>query len=217
MHIAVFGGTGRVGGRFIEYALAEGHTVRALVRDPAKLAPRPGLDVIAGDVLNPADVERRQRAIRSAGAAATQPWLANTHRTLDAAIGAQLAVARRSPTARAAVETLDSLLLDTPNLERRGVRTTGNMVLASLWERLGESQLAIRAANRRDGQSGYGMYHAERLRIVARSARALGQADVERAALQEFVDMRGVAEPALQPEVERFRARLAELNAQAAR
>ena len=38
MHIAVFGGTGRVGGRFIEYALAEGHTVRALVRDPAKLA-----------------------------------------------------------------------------------------------------------------------------------------------------------------------------------
>jgi len=168
----------------------------------------------AGDT---ADVERRQRAIRSAGAAATQPWLANTHRTLDAAIGAQLAVARRSPTARAAVETLDSLLLDTPNLERRGVRTTGNMVLASLWERLGESQLAIRAANRRDGQSGYGMYHAERLRIVARSARALGQADVERAALQEFVDMRGVAEPALQPEVERFRARLAELNAQAAR
>lgn len=58
MHIAVFGGTGRVGGRFIEYALAEGHTVRALVRDPAKLAARAGLEVIAGDVLNPADVER---------------------------------------------------------------------------------------------------------------------------------------------------------------
>lgn len=58
MHIAVFGGSGRVGGRFIEFALAEGHTVRALVRDPAKLTPRNGLDVIAGDVLNPADVER---------------------------------------------------------------------------------------------------------------------------------------------------------------
>lgn len=58
MHIAVFGGTGRVGGRFIEYALADGHTVRALVRDPSKLAARAGLDVIAGDVLNPADVER---------------------------------------------------------------------------------------------------------------------------------------------------------------
>lgn len=58
MHIAVFGGTGRVGGRFIEYALAEGHTVRALVRDPSKLAPRPGLEIIAGDVLNTADVAR---------------------------------------------------------------------------------------------------------------------------------------------------------------
>lgn len=58
MHIAVFGGSGRVGGRFIEYALAEGHAVRALVRDPSKLSPRAGLEVIAGDVLNPADVER---------------------------------------------------------------------------------------------------------------------------------------------------------------
>jgi putative NADH-flavin reductase len=58
MHIAVFGGSGRVGGRFIEFALAEGHTVRALVRDPAKLTPRDGLEIIAGDVLNPADVER---------------------------------------------------------------------------------------------------------------------------------------------------------------
>lgn len=58
MHIAVFGGTGRVGGRFIEYALADGHTVRALVRDPSKLAPRAGLELVAGDVLNPEDVAR---------------------------------------------------------------------------------------------------------------------------------------------------------------
>ena len=58
MHIAVFGGSGRVGGRFIEYALAEGHSIRALVRDPAKLTPRAGLEVIVGDVLTPADVER---------------------------------------------------------------------------------------------------------------------------------------------------------------
>ncbi len=58
MKIAVFGGSGRVGGRVIEYALAEGHSVRALVRDPSKLTPRAGLEIIAGDVLNPADVER---------------------------------------------------------------------------------------------------------------------------------------------------------------
>lgn len=58
MKLAVFGGTGRVGSRVIEYALAEGHTVRALVRDPSKVEARAGLEVVAGDVLNPADVER---------------------------------------------------------------------------------------------------------------------------------------------------------------
>lgn len=56
MHIAVFGGTGRVGGRFIEYALAAGHTIIALVRDPTKLAPRAGLTVVQGDVLDAAKV-----------------------------------------------------------------------------------------------------------------------------------------------------------------
>ena len=56
MHIALFGATGRVGGRLLEYALAEGHTVRALVRDPAKLAPRDGLTILAGVVLDPAKV-----------------------------------------------------------------------------------------------------------------------------------------------------------------
>jgi uncharacterized protein len=58
MHLAVFGGTGRVGGRFIEYALAEGHTVKALARDPNKLTPRPGLEVVQGDVLDAATVTR---------------------------------------------------------------------------------------------------------------------------------------------------------------
>ena len=57
MLIALFGATGRVGGRLLDYALAEGHTVRALVRDPAKLPPRAGLTVVAGDVLDPAAVD----------------------------------------------------------------------------------------------------------------------------------------------------------------
>jgi hypothetical protein len=56
MQIALFGATGRVGGRFLEYALADFHTVRALVRDPAKLTPRPGLVIVRGDVLDRAAV-----------------------------------------------------------------------------------------------------------------------------------------------------------------
>lgn len=58
MHLALFGATGRVGGRFLEYALADGHTVRALVRDATKLAPRAGLEIVQGDVLEAATVAR---------------------------------------------------------------------------------------------------------------------------------------------------------------
>jgi putative NADH-flavin reductase len=58
MLIALFGATGRVGGAFLEYALADGHTVRALVRDPAKLAPRAGVEVVPGDVLDAPTVAR---------------------------------------------------------------------------------------------------------------------------------------------------------------
>lgn len=52
MHLALFGATGRVGSRFLEYALADFHTVRALARDVGKLSPRPGLEIIEGDVLD---------------------------------------------------------------------------------------------------------------------------------------------------------------------
>jgi uncharacterized protein len=55
--LAVFGGTGRVGRRIIEYAIAGGDTVRALVRDPARLpAVGPGLDGAVGDVTDSAAV-----------------------------------------------------------------------------------------------------------------------------------------------------------------
>lgn len=56
MLIALFGATGRVGGRFLDCALADGHSVRALVRDATKLAPRTGLEIMQGDVLDAATV-----------------------------------------------------------------------------------------------------------------------------------------------------------------
>ncbi len=65
MFIALFGATGRVGTRVLEYALAEGHTVRALTRDPSKLAPRKGLEITKGDVL---DIPSVERTIKGTGA-----------------------------------------------------------------------------------------------------------------------------------------------------
>lgn len=54
MKIALIGATGRVGRRVLEEALSRGHRVSAVVRDPAKVAARPGLTVARGDAADPA-------------------------------------------------------------------------------------------------------------------------------------------------------------------
>lgn len=58
MIIALFGATGKTGRQFLQQALDQGHFVKALVRDPAKVSPHPNLTVVQGDVLSPGDVQR---------------------------------------------------------------------------------------------------------------------------------------------------------------
>jgi putative NADH-flavin reductase len=50
VNIFMLGATGRVGKKFLQLALAAGHTVTALVRDPSKVAPAPSLTLFTGDV-----------------------------------------------------------------------------------------------------------------------------------------------------------------------
>lgn len=57
MRLALFGATGRTGRRLLALALDEGHTVRALARDPSRLDPAQGLESVAGDVRDPVAVE----------------------------------------------------------------------------------------------------------------------------------------------------------------
>ena len=58
MKTAVFGASGRTGRPLVGQALAEGHEVRALVRNPSQFPMSHGrLTVIGGDVLNAAKVE----------------------------------------------------------------------------------------------------------------------------------------------------------------
>lgn len=58
MRILVLGGTGGTGRAFVAAALAAGHAVTAVVRDPARLAERPGLTVVAGDATDAALLAR---------------------------------------------------------------------------------------------------------------------------------------------------------------
>jgi uncharacterized protein YbjT (DUF2867 family) len=55
----LYGATGRTGGLVLDYALAQGYAVTALVRNPAKLTQRsPHLTVVAGSPTTLADVRR---------------------------------------------------------------------------------------------------------------------------------------------------------------
>jgi dihydroflavonol-4-reductase len=54
----VTGATGFVGWHVARALLERGHSVRALARDPAKLAELPGVEAIQGDLRDPASLER---------------------------------------------------------------------------------------------------------------------------------------------------------------
>ena len=56
-HLILLGATGRTGRLAVDYALAEGHTLTALVREPAKLEARPGLTLVTGTPEREADIE----------------------------------------------------------------------------------------------------------------------------------------------------------------
>jgi uncharacterized protein YbjT (DUF2867 family) len=59
MNVLVTGATGYIGGRLVPLLLAEGHSVRVLVRDPRRLKARPwagDVDVVQGDVHDPASL-----------------------------------------------------------------------------------------------------------------------------------------------------------------
>jgi putative NADH-flavin reductase len=56
MHIALIGASGRVGSHLLTELLSRGHRVTGIVRDPAKLASRPGLVLQAGDATQPSQL-----------------------------------------------------------------------------------------------------------------------------------------------------------------
>lgn len=56
MRVLIVGPTGRIGGLALERALAAGHEIAALVRDPARIEPQERLILVVGDVRDAARV-----------------------------------------------------------------------------------------------------------------------------------------------------------------
>ena len=59
MKLIIFGSTGSIGRQLVKQALEQGHMVAAFARDPARVdIKHANLEVIQGDVLDPASVEK---------------------------------------------------------------------------------------------------------------------------------------------------------------
>ena len=54
MNILVLGATGNIGHQFVNIALQRGHKVKAIVRNASRIDEQSGLEIIQGDVLDPA-------------------------------------------------------------------------------------------------------------------------------------------------------------------
>ena len=82
MNVLIFGGTGKTGRLVVERALAKGHTVSVLVRDPIKFKT-PNVRVFSGNATNPSDVliamHGQQAVIETIGG--TSPWKSVTLET----------------------------------------------------------------------------------------------------------------------------------------
>ena len=59
LKIALFGATGMIGSRIAEQALARGHEVTAISRQPKPVQSLPQLKVLAGDLFDPARIAER--------------------------------------------------------------------------------------------------------------------------------------------------------------
>ena len=56
MNVTLYGATGQIGSRILDELLRRGHAVKAVVREPGKIAARSRLTVVAGDVNDVAGV-----------------------------------------------------------------------------------------------------------------------------------------------------------------
>ncbi len=91
----------------------------------------------------------------------------------------------------------------------------GNLVLARLWETLGEDERALAALRRREYHWGFGVaYLSSYLREEGRLAARIGDREGAISAYRHYLTLRSDPEPAATAEVDRVREELARLLAE---
>lgn len=123
-------------------------------------------------------------------------------------IDAMLAVNIRAPNARSIVASFDSVRSLSP---ATGLLDEGTMMLARLFESLGDSRRAMEVSARRTHHPASG-YQATSYLMQARNAALVGERDQAVAAYRRYLAYRASPEPSMMAEVQRVRAELAQLE-----
>ena len=124
----------------------------------------------------------------------------------------RMAVKAHDVNAKQLVNDADAMIIATPRLDRRDVRSLANLMIAGMYEEIGDNQSALRASERRDMQLSMPMYASTFLRLQANAAEKLGQRDEAIRLLRTYIELRAKADPALQSDVQAARDRLKALE-----
>lgn len=125
---------------------------------------------------------------------------------------ARMAVKAGAPNAKELIARLDTVIVDTPRLDRRDVRSIANLMIAGMWQEVGDMKRSYAAAQRRDLQLASPAFASKFLSLRANAAEKLGLNDEAMQALRTFVEMRARADASLQPDVQAAKNRLKALE-----
>lgn len=124
----------------------------------------------------------------------------------------RLAIKAHAANAKQLVDDANKYVLETPRLDRRDVRAIANLMIAGMYEEVGDPKGALEAASRRDLQLQMSAYASTFLRLQANAAEKLGDREAAARALRAYIELRAKADRPLQPDVQNARDRLKALE-----
>ena len=166
------------------------------------------------DVAHQQPATARRAATLLRAVPSSSPWAASRARRFALLLDAQVAVLSKDATARDLVARADSMLRRVDG----GLynQDTGNLIVARLWEQLGDTRQAYAAVQRRRSGPVINLFGATYVREEARLAAATGDVNAAIRAYQRYVRMRAEPEPSMLADLEAAKRELARLEKTAA-